>query len=80
MDLIFQRFAERLTESTHEDAAQQSMAEVAAALELSCYAYLTIPRAPGCAPKLMSTYRKRDFLRTVTPALLTDGLRIEGGI
>jgi hypothetical protein len=23
---------------------------------------------------------KRDFLRTVTPALLTDGLRIEGGI
>jgi hypothetical protein len=25
-------------------------------------------------------YRKRDFLRTVTPALLTDGLRIEGGI
>ncbi|UPK09248.1 hypothetical protein IVA93_23055 [Bradyrhizobium sp. 155] len=24
--------------------------------------------------------RKRDFLRTMTPALLTDGLRIEGGI
>jgi hypothetical protein len=23
---------------------------------------------------------KRDFLRTVTPALLADGLRIEGGI
>jgi hypothetical protein len=23
---------------------------------------------------------KRDFLRTMTPALLTDGLRIEGGI
>ena len=23
---------------------------------------------------------KRDFLRTVTPALLTGGLRIEGGI
>jgi hypothetical protein len=27
-----------------------------------------------------SFIRKRDFLRTVTPALLTDGLRIEGGI
>lgn len=26
------------------------------------------------------SYRKRDFLRTMTPALLTDGLRIEGGI
>ncbi|MCK1634483.1 hypothetical protein IVA99_31785 [Bradyrhizobium sp. 162] len=26
------------------------------------------------------TNRKRDFLRTMTPALLTDGLRIEGGI
>jgi hypothetical protein len=29
---------------------------------------------------MVTNLRKRDFLRTVTPALLTDGLRIEGGI
>ncbi|MGY4353461.1 hypothetical protein ACVWXM_009978 [Bradyrhizobium sp. GM7.3] len=28
----------------------------------------------------LSILCKRDFLRTMTPALLTDGLRIEGGI
>ncbi|MGF6312517.1 hypothetical protein ABIB82_006411 [Bradyrhizobium sp. i1.8.4] len=27
-----------------------------------------------------ATWSNRDFLRTLTPALLTDGLRIEGGI
>jgi hypothetical protein len=36
-------------------------------------------RFQNVAPQ-MAAYRKRDFLRTVTPALLTDGLRIEGGI
>jgi hypothetical protein len=29
---------------------------------------------------VLPLFRKRDFLRTMTPALLTDGLRIEGGI
>ncbi|MCK1656597.1 LuxR family transcriptional regulator [Bradyrhizobium sp. 151] len=56
MDRVFQRFAERLSESTHPDEAQQSMAEVAAALKLSCFAYLALPREPGSAPKLISTY------------------------
>ena len=56
MDRVFQRFAEQLTESTHRDAAQQSMAEVAAALELSCFAYLAFSRRPGSAPNLISTY------------------------
>ncbi|MCK1440505.1 LuxR family transcriptional regulator [Bradyrhizobium sp. 15] len=56
MDRVFQKFAERLTESTHPDAAQQSMAEVAVALKLSCFAYLTFPREPGSTPNLISTY------------------------
>ncbi|MET4483598.1 LuxR family transcriptional regulator [Bradyrhizobium sp. F1.13.3] len=56
MDRVFQTFAERLTESTHRDAVQQSMAEVTAALKLSCFAYLALPGRPGCAPNLISTY------------------------
>lgn len=31
-------------------------------------------------PPFLLERSKRDFLRTVTPALLADGLRIEGGI
>lgn len=33
-----------------------------------------------CSSTILQIEGKRDFLRTVTPALLTDGLRIEGGI
>jgi hypothetical protein len=37
--------------------------------------------APASGSSLaLHAERKRDFLRTMTPALLTDGLRIEGGI
>lgn len=56
MDRVFQRFAERLTESTHQEAAQQSMADVTAALKLSFFAYLTFPRKLSGAPNLISTY------------------------
>ncbi|WP_018320874.1 LuxR family transcriptional regulator [Bradyrhizobium sp. WSM2793] len=52
----FQKFVDRLAESTDRDAAQQSMADMAAALNLSCFAYLALPHEPGGAPKLISTY------------------------
>lgn len=56
MDRVFQKFAERLSESTHPDAARQSMADITAALKLSYFAYLALPRRPGGAPNLISTY------------------------
>ncbi|EHR01002.1 helix-turn-helix transcriptional regulator [Bradyrhizobium sp. WSM471] len=56
MDRVFQIFAERLTESRHPDAAQQSMADVTAALNLSCFAYLALPQRRGSNPNLISTY------------------------
>ncbi|MDE5446087.1 LuxR family transcriptional regulator [Bradyrhizobium sp. CSA207] len=56
MDRVFQKFAERLTESSHPNEAQQSMADVTAALRLSCFAYLALPRRPGGPPNLISTY------------------------
>ncbi|MET4236057.1 LuxR family transcriptional activator of conjugal transfer of Ti plasmids [Bradyrhizobium sp. LA6.10] len=52
----FQKFVDRLTESTDRDAAQESMADMAATLNLSCFAYLALPHEPGGAPKLISTY------------------------
>ncbi|WP_456683102.1 autoinducer binding domain-containing protein [Bradyrhizobium sp. USDA 3311] len=56
MDRVFQKFAERLTESTHPDTAQESMADVTAALNLSCFAYLALPAKRGSAPNLISSY------------------------
>ncbi|WP_035994165.1 LuxR family transcriptional regulator [Bradyrhizobium sp. WSM1253] len=52
----FQKFVDQLTEGTDRDAAQQSMADMAAALNLSCFAYLALPHQPGGAPNLISTY------------------------
>lgn len=56
MHRAFQRFVDRLTESTEPDAVQQSMTDVATALNLSCFAYLALPHKPGSPPTLISTY------------------------
>ncbi|WFU80577.1 hypothetical protein QA645_40060 [Bradyrhizobium sp. CIAT3101] len=40
MDRVYQKFAQRLTECTPRDAAQQSIADVTAALKFSCFGYL----------------------------------------
>ncbi|MCK1742065.1 LuxR family transcriptional regulator [Bradyrhizobium sp. 139] len=56
MDRIFQNFVDRLTESTDADTAQKSMADVAAALNLSSFAYLALSPSPGGLPNLISTY------------------------
>lgn len=40
MNRAFQRFADRLTESANRDSAQQSMTDIAAAMNLSTFAYL----------------------------------------
>ncbi|MCK1335985.1 LuxR family transcriptional regulator [Bradyrhizobium sp. 38] len=52
----FQKLADRLLESTDRDSAQQSMADIAEALNLSSFAYLALPRKPGGPPTLISTY------------------------
>lgn len=52
----FQEFVDRLTESTDQHVLQQSMADVTAALDLSCFAYLALPHEPSSSPKLISTY------------------------
>ncbi|WP_024520883.1 LuxR family transcriptional regulator [Bradyrhizobium sp. Tv2a-2] len=51
-----QDFIDQLTESTNEDALQKSMANIADAMNLACFAYLCLPQQPGESPKLISTY------------------------
>nr|WP_025038508.1 autoinducer binding domain-containing protein [Bradyrhizobium sp. DOA9] len=49
-------FIERLIESRSQNALQESMAEVARKLDLSSFAYLSLPRQPSGSPRLISTY------------------------
>ncbi|WP_410469781.1 autoinducer binding domain-containing protein [Bradyrhizobium sp. 33ap4] len=53
---IIQTFVDQLTACTDQHAAQQSMAYITTALNLSCFAYLALPHRPGTPPTLISTY------------------------
>ncbi|MHC6154780.1 helix-turn-helix transcriptional regulator [Bradyrhizobium elkanii] len=56
MRRIFQAFVDRLVESKDLEDFREGMAETAAALNLCCFAYLALPRAPNTAPVLLSNY------------------------
>ncbi len=59
MRRIFQTFVDRLTESADPESFKRSMADIAEALDLSCFAYLSLPSKPGSEPLLISTYPSR---------------------
>jgi LuxR family transcriptional regulator, activator of conjugal transfer of Ti plasmids len=56
MHRIFQNFVDRLSSASDTNALRDAMAKAAAALDLSCFAYLSISSRSGAAPRLMSTY------------------------
>ncbi|MET4222269.1 LuxR family transcriptional activator of conjugal transfer of Ti plasmids [Bradyrhizobium sp. LB14.3] len=56
MHRTFQRFVDQLTESTDIHAAQQSMSDITTALNLSCFAYIALPKKQGACPNLISNY------------------------
>jgi LuxR family transcriptional activator of conjugal transfer of Ti plasmids len=56
MHRIFQRFIDSLAESGDLVALRDSMAETAAALDLHCFAYLSLSRKPGEKPQYITTY------------------------
>jgi DNA-binding CsgD family transcriptional regulator len=56
MHRIFQTFIDSLAESSDEQALRLAMEAVASALDLSCFAYLALPRAPGGEARLISNY------------------------
>ncbi len=66
MHRIFQSFIDRLAESADAAALRTAMAEVAAALDLHSFAYLSVPRQANAEPQHISTYPSawtRHYLR-----------------
>jgi LuxR family transcriptional activator of conjugal transfer of Ti plasmids len=56
MHRIFQTYIDRLSESTDAVALRESIVEATRALDLSCFAYLSISVNNRGAPQLISTY------------------------
>ena len=56
MHHIFQTFIDRLSNAGDAQTLQASMSEAAEALDLSCFAYLSITPRSGSTPQLISNY------------------------
>src|SRR5260221_9531514 len=59
MHRIFQTFIDRLYESADAMALRSSMAGAAAALDLNCFAYLSVPGQSNAEPQIIATYPAR---------------------
>jgi LuxR family transcriptional activator of conjugal transfer of Ti plasmids len=56
MHRVFQHFIDLLSVAEDPQDFSKAMADAAAALDLSCFAYLALPRGPHGRPSLISTY------------------------
>lgn len=56
MRSAFLAYVDRLMECQNEEELKQNMADTSAAIELSCFAYLDLPRQPTTPPALISNY------------------------
>jgi LuxR family transcriptional regulator, activator of conjugal transfer of Ti plasmids len=56
MHRIFQNFIDHLSSASDPDALRDAMAQAAAGLELSCFAYLSVPNQRGAPVRLISNY------------------------
>ena len=56
MHRIFQAFIDHLAESVDPDDLHKAMADVATALDLRCFAYLSMPHRRGDEAQVVSTY------------------------
>jgi len=52
----FQKYIDCLSDASDPDTLRDAMAEAAAALDLSCFAYMSVPHQPGGVPQLISNY------------------------
>jgi LuxR family transcriptional activator of conjugal transfer of Ti plasmids len=56
MHRVFQHLIDLLSVAEDPQDFSKAMADAAAALDLSCFAYLSLPRGPHERPSLISTY------------------------
>lgn len=59
MHRVFQTFIDLLSNAKDPEDFSQAMAVTAAALELSCFAYLALPHAQMSRPRIISTYPRK---------------------
>ncbi|MER8824337.1 LuxR family transcriptional regulator [Mesorhizobium sp. M0991] len=59
MQIVFETFLEKLSESVDEADFREAMACAAAGLELTIFAYLSLPPQPSHKPRLISNYPAR---------------------
>jgi len=56
MHRVFQAFIDGLAASGNAESLRRVLSEAGAALDLTCFAYLSLPSRRGDPPKLISTY------------------------
>jgi LuxR family transcriptional regulator, activator of conjugal transfer of Ti plasmids len=56
MHRIFQNFIDCLSSASNSDALRDAMSQAAARLDLSCFAYLSMPNKTGGQAGLISNY------------------------
>ena len=56
MHRVFQRFIDGLAASSNAETLRTVLAEAGGALDLSCFAYISLPLRRGDTPELVSTY------------------------
>src|SRR3546814_9206466 len=56
MHRVFQAFIDRLAESVDAVALRDAMTHAAAAFDLNCFAYLSMPHRAEIGPQIISTY------------------------
>ena len=56
MHRIFQNFIDRLSSAADSNALREAMSQAATGLDLSCFAYLSVPERQGTPARLISNY------------------------
>lgn len=56
MHRVFQTFIDHLSSASDSEGLQRAMVDAAAAFDLPCFAYLTMPNRMGAPPRLISNY------------------------
>jgi LuxR family transcriptional regulator, activator of conjugal transfer of Ti plasmids len=73
MHRVFQRFVDGLAASGAAEGLHTVRAEASAAVDLNCFAYLSMPPRRGDAPELISNYPVAwtdHYLRGITSGLI----------
>ncbi len=75
MHRVYQTFIDLLSSAEDAEGFSKAMANTAAAMDLSCFAYVALPRRPSKEPLIISTY-PADGLLTICIAITSGWIRL----